>query len=366
MRIKILFFFFFAFLITNILYSQVFSLKVDTTDPANTPDMEFIKMYFKQDSISTKYWLNAEEGSLYYNHNHLIDWIWRSLPPKEILERYYVQVIELDQLHDSLSYFTVLITDNRKDKYAMYNIYKFYIVKNSKGTFLDNCLDYELHRFNKFDTKNISFYISPHYTIPKNELEITSKRLDSLYTHFNRARPEKPVRYFMCSRQEEMQILCNIVSWNGYVGGFSNMEDNYIVAFSDEPFYEHEFVHSVLGIGAPCFFLGEGIASLYGGLSNTTLLTESVAELKECYINNICNFTDLYNRKSYSEYNNNMTYAFAAIISRYIINNYGLDIFLEMYYDESITTKNFLEKLALYIDKAENEIIADIEEEILK
>lgn len=347
------------------LSSQVFSLKVDTTDATNTPDIEFIKMYFQQDTISTKYWLNAEEGTKYYNHNYLIDWIWRSLSPKEILERYYVQVIELGQLSDSLSYFTVLITDNRKDKYAMYNIYKFYIVRNAEGTFLDNCMDYELHRFNKYDTENISFYISPHYNIDEKELKKASHRLDSLYKYFKRTTPKEPVRYFMCSRQEEMQILCNIVSWNGYVGGFTNMEENYVVALLDDPFYDHEFVHVVLGIGAPCFFLGEGIASLYGGVSNATI-TESIAELKECYTSNVCNFTDLYNRKSYSQYNNNLTYAFAAVICRYIISNYGLDFFLQMYYDESITTKNFIKMLSLYTDKEEEKIKKEIITEILK
>lgn len=347
------------------LSSQVFSLKVDTTDAANTPDIEFIKKYFQQDTISTKYWLNAKAGAKYYNHNHLIDWIWRSLSPKEILDRYHVQVIELDQLNDSLSYFTVLITDNRKDKYAMYNIYKFYIVRNSEGAFIDNCMEYELHRFNRYDTENISFYISPRYNIAENELKKASQRVDSLYGYFKRTKPEEPFRYFVCATQEEMQILCNIVSWNGYVGGFTNMEEDYIVAHSNNPYFGHEFVHVVLGIGAPCFFLGEGIASLYGGFSKQTL-SEAIAELKECYINKVCNFTDLYNRKSYSEYNNNMTYAFAAVICRYIINNYGLDTFLEMYYDESITTENFLKKLSVYVDKKEMLIKREIEEEILE
>jgi predicted transport protein len=342
-------------------------LKIDTSNFEVKKRYNFIVDYMKQDTISKQMWHPKYKDTEYYNYNCFADWIWRALPPKKILEKFDVRLAELQMINDSLSYFKLEVSNNDTTNMAVFNTYKFYIVTVNGSYYLDNCMEYELYKFIKYETENIIYYVSPFFNKDKREFEKSSLKFDSLRILLKRPPLLQKVKYFMCANEEEMNLLSNIVVWDGGLGGFTNMEQKYIVGLTNNEFFKHEFVHAILGIGAPCFFLGEGVATLYGGLDAGKLtFTNGIAELKECYKTGICNFDTLYARKVYSMYNNNLTYTFAAVFCDWIIEEKGLDIFLELYYDPTITSTNFLKKVSNKFNISENKIKLIINKRIQK
>ncbi|MBW6484451.1 MAG: hypothetical protein K0B10_15520 [Vicingaceae bacterium] len=355
-----------AILLNFFSYSQTVSLKIDTIN--NSKNKEYISyiMSFMNDSIVDNpiFWHPKYNTITHKNFNYNIDWLWRTLPPKDIKTKFYTQIMELQHINDSLSYFKILISDNDSTLMSIYNIYKFYIIKKDEKKYIENCLPIEKNDlFNKIETKNITFYVSRFYNqIKEDEFKKASLYIDSLKQFFRINKPFIKFDYYMCNNEEEMNKLSNIVVWDGGVGGYTNFEQNFIVALTSTPIYAHEFIHILLGKGGSCFFLGEGVASLYGGLSFNTSFDEGKKILKECYINNICNYEDLCKRKSYNNYNNTETYTFAAIICSYIIDSYGIDFFLNLYYDSKINTNNFFNELSIKTGQTPQYIKSQIEQ----
>lgn len=351
----------------NVSAQVLVPLKIDTSKVDFKNRYNFVVEFMNQDTISKQMWHPKYKGIKFYNYNSFIDWIWRTLPPKKILERFHVRLAELQIISDSISYFKLEVSNNDTTNMAVFNTYKFYIVTVNGSFYLDNCMEYEYHKFINYETKNISYYVSPFFKIDKSELEKSSLKFDSLRISLKRPPLSQKLKYFMCANEEEMNLLSNIVIWDGGVGGFTNMEQKFVVGLTNNVFYKHEFVHAILGVGAPCFFLGEGIATLYGGLDGGKVpFTESIPELKECYNSGICNFDTLYARKVYSMYNNNLTYTFAAVFCDWIIEEIGYDAFLKLYYDPSITTNNFLKKVSDRLNISENKIKLIINKRIQK
>lgn len=335
-------------------------LKVDTSKIEIKELYLFVEKVMAQETITKELWNPKYRNAKYYNYNYFIDWIWRSLPPKTITDKFDVRLVELQIINDTLSYFKLEVSNNDTTNIAMFNIYKYYIVKQNDTLYLDNCKEYDSYIFNQIETENIIFHISPFINISKSDLETASKEFDLLQIELGYLSNRTKVEYYMCSNESEMNMLSNIVVWNGGVGGFTNMESKYVVAISNNPFYKHEFVHVILGKGAPCFFLGEGIASLIGGLNENTTYNEGLTELKDCFKSGRCNFDNLYERKVGNNYNMNPTYAFAAVFCKWLISEVGLNVFYEMYYDNSINTNNFLDKVIERTGKSENEARTEI------
>lgn len=345
-------------------YSQTVPLKIDTTNNLKNKEYVFFIKSFMNSSVidDSVYWHPKYNSLTHKNYNYNIDWLWRTLSPKEVKTKFYTQIMELQHINDSLSYFKLLISDNDSTHMSTYNIYKFYIIDVNGIKYIENCMPIEKNNlFDRIETENITFYISKFYDqINNEELKKASLYIDSLRTFFKVNSFFTKFDYYMCNNEEEMNILSNIIVWDGGVGGYTNFEGNFIVAINDNPIY-HELIHIVLGKGASCFFLGEGIASLYGGLSINTSFEEGKKTLKECYKNNICNYEDLCKRKSYNNYNSTETYTFAAIICSYIIDNYGMEFFMEMYYDPKINTSNFFEELSTKTQQTPQYIQSQIE-----
>ncbi len=194
-----------------------------------------------------------------------------------------------------------------------------------------------------------------------------SDQLESLYVQLKRPRLKKPIDYYLCSTEEELNNLSNIIIWNGGLGGYTNIPEGFIVAINNNPVYKHEFVHAILGSSANCFFLQEGIAVLYGGMDKGAKSYEKgIQELKSCYATGQCNFDNLYAREVKQQYSSSFTYTFAAAFCKYLIDNYGLDYFYKLYYNKEITTENFMEKVSETTGKSQAEIRNGVEKLILQ
>lgn len=339
----------------------VVPVKIDTSQARIKNLYLFISDYMKQDTISNALWHPKYRHEKTPDKN--IDWIWGQNSPKKIARKFNLELSELQRVNDTLSYFKISAKSKPdKENYSYTNVYKYYIVEKDGKYYLDNCKPYDSNRFRKLETKNIHFYLSPFYTIDKRKMEQASKTLAALYVKFKKPPLKKPIDYFMCATEEELNNLANIVIWDGGLGAFTNIPEGYVVAINDNPDYQHEFIHAILGKGANCFFLQEGIASLYGGMDKgKTSYAEGLKALRSYYQAGKCDFDKLYRREVGQQYSSSLTYTFAAVFCKYLIDNYGLDYFYGLYYDQKINSDNFLETLIRKTGKSKEEIKKEIE-----
>jgi hypothetical protein len=338
--------------------------KIDTSQVKTMKLCNFIRDYMNQDTISNKFWHPKYKTKEVFDYN--IDWIWSEYSPKKLSEKLNVEIVELQQINDSLSYFKLqMATKPSKDDDAFSNVYKYYIVEKAGKYFFDNCKEYDSKKFAYYKTKNIGFYTSHFYAIEKSKMDDASKAIDSLYLSMKVQVPRKTIDYFMCANEEELNNLANIVVWNGGLGGFTNIPEGYVVGINKNPVYKHEFIHAILGYGANCFFLQEGIATLFGG-SKEKSYQQGFLELNDCYKKGACNFDNLYAREVGGQFSSNLTYTFGAVFCQYLIDNYGFDFFYKLYYDKSITSENFLDKVSIATSKNKEKIKQEVEKLILR
>lgn len=341
-------------------------VKIDTSQNSTLRLYKFIDSYMLQDTISNQMWHPKYKNKEVYNYT--MDWLWSTKSPKEITKLFDLELAELQRVNDTLSYFKILAKSRPALLHEVFsNVYKYYIVEINGKYYLDNCQDYDSRRFKKYETKNINFYVSPFYDIDKKALNKASEELESLTIQLKKPKLRKPIDYYMCSNEEELNNLSNIIIWNGGLGGYTNIPEGFIVAINDNPVYKHEFVHAILGSSANCFFLQEGIAVLYGGMDKgKKSYKQGVDDLKLCYTTGKCNFDNLYAREVEQRYNSNLTYTFAGVFCKYLIDNYGLDYFYKLYYNKEITTENFLEKISEKTGKSQMELKRSVEKLILQ
>ncbi|WP_316842596.1 hypothetical protein [Pedobacter gandavensis] len=341
-------------------------VKIDTTQGKTLALYQFINSYMQQDTISNELWHPKYKGKAIYNYT--MDWIWGQYTPKKISKLYDLELSELQILNDSLAYFKLLTKSRPKEKQdTEVSVYKFYIVKIGDRYYLDNCKPYDDSRFKTYATKNIIFHYSPFYKPDQQRMNKASEQMEVLYSQLRRPHLPKPLDYYLCATEEELNNLSNIVIWTGGLGAFTNIPEGYVVAINDDPLYKHEFVHAILQSSANCFFMQEGIASLYGGMNKGKLSYEQgIRELKAGYLSGKCHFDNLYAREVKEQYNGSLTYTFAAAFCKYLIDQYGLDYFYKLYYNKEITTENFLQKVSASTGKTELEIKQGVEAVIFK
>lgn len=340
--------------------------KIDTTSQKTKDLCQFINIYMSQDTITNKLWHPKYKNRSFYDYN--MDWLWNRYSPKKYATKFDLELVELQSINDTLSYFKLLARSKPDKEGSTYtNVFKYYIVAKSGRYYLDNCKEYDSKLFVRYQTKNIHFYVSPFYMISKKAMDRASESLDSIRRVLKRPVLKKPVEYYMCSNEGELNNLANIMIWgNSGLTGFTNNVDGYIVGINNNPSYQHEFIHAVLGPGANCFFLQEGIATLYGGTDKgRTNYIKGIQELKTCYNSGNCNFDKLYAREVNGKYSSSLTYTFAAACCKYLIDHYGINFLYQLYYDKSITSDNFLEKVMLKTGKNREELKTGIEKEIL-
>lgn len=340
------------------------AFQVDTTLQKNKSLYEFINNYFKQTTVSNASWHPKYKNKTYYNYTN--DWIWRRFTPKQISDKFNLEMVELQDVNDTLSYFHLSAQSKPSvvtDSYT--NLYKFYLVKVKGKWYLDNCKDYDFKNFSRYPTKNIHFFVSPAYQLDVKGMIKASAEIDSLCRILDKPGLRKPIEYYMCAEEDELNKLANIISGRGNPTGYTNSEDGVVAGLNDNPSYKHEFVHTILGPGADCFFLQEGMAMLYGGGNKgQTSYQQGIANLRDCYNSGSCNFNNLYALKTDTKFSNILSYSFAAACCKFIIDDYGLDCLYELYYDKSVTTQNFLDKLGQKTGKNREELKASIEKQI--
>lgn len=344
------------------------AFKIDTTNQKINSLYHFINYYMNRDTIDKKCWNPKYNNTATYNYADYVDWIWRDKTPAWILKKYYVKLVELDTISSNLAYFKLLVFAKNDTTMWVSNyssVYKYYITKINGNYYLDNCKEYETKKYFAYNTKNIHFHCSPFLTNDTLEMKKASNKVDSLCFQLERKPLTSPIDYYMCSNESEMSMLCNIDIWDGRVGGITNMIDKIIICITNRVYYPHEFIHAILGYGANCNFLQEGIASYYGGLGQTLSYQDGLNELKECYHTGRCNFDNLCALKIYNLTNSNPKYAFAGAFCQYLIDTIGMKKFYELYYDKTITNQNFLEKVQQVTNKSKEEIKVEVEKIIL-
>jgi len=347
-------------LFMNIVYSQTVYDAIDTTDIEIAERIKFIRSYYNQETDYKEFWHPKYKNYNSCNFSELVDGISRNLSPKRIRDRFNTQITELQLLNDSLSYFKIFISD-KSDPHLVE--YKYYLVKLNGKYYLDNCKEYEKYRFNSYKTQYITFYTSPWIKADTIKMVEASNALSELYSKLTPDKPLQNITNFVCSSVEEMNILTNMTHYYGYVGGFAQMDDNFIVSHNGPYDYIHEFIHILLGNTAGgSFFLGEGVASYYGGLSYKTSYKEGLRYLKGCFAEKRCTFDLLLAKKIYNQRDNTPGYAFAALICDFIINNYGYSYFMSLYNNPEVTDANLLN-----IVSADNQItVEDVLNNLIK
>ena len=340
------------------------AFQVDTTLQKNKSLYEFVDSYFKQDAINNTYWHPKYKNKTYYNYT--TDWIWRRYSPKQIFNRFNLEMVDLQDVNDTLSYFNLSAQSKPSlvnDSYT--NLYKYYLVKVKGKWYLDNCKDYDFKNFNIYSTKNIRFFVSPTYALNVKGMNKASTEIDSLCRILDRPIVKKTIEYYMCAEEDELNNLANMLNGSGNPTGYTNSEDGIVAGLNENPSYKHEFIHAILGAGADCFFLQEGMAMLYGGGNKgQTSYQQGIANLRDCYNSRGCNFDNLYALKTNTKFSNILSYSFAAACCKYIIDDYGLDCLYELYYDKTVTTANFLEKLGKKTGKSREDLKLGIEKQI--
>jgi hypothetical protein len=334
------------FLLVPVIFLQAQKLNpvIDSTQSEIIPKIDFLKAYFS-DTVNVKsYWLPKYSTTEYYNYSQLVDALTRNFKPYQALKKFDVEITELQSINDTLSYFKYMISASY-DKHLVE--YKLYLVNRNGTFFIENCKDLEKDRFYHFETPNITFYISKWREIDTISLNRASYRLDSIAKFLIPGSSIPHIQSYLCETVEEMNIITNMTHYYGFVGGFTHIENRFIVSYKAPPDYIHEFVHVILppAAGMPNFFLGEGIASYLGGLSHHHSYQYGKEYLKDCFDSGRCTFDLLLARKIYNQYDNTPTYAFAAAICDYIITNYGYDYFFELYHNPDVNDTNVMDKI---------------------
>ncbi len=339
-------------------YAQTINMVIDSSDISIKEKITFIKDYFQQEQDAKKFWHPKYANSEKYNFSTLIDGITQFHTPKAMLDRFKVEITELQELNDSLSYFKFALSSD-KDPHIIE--YKHYLVKIGNQYYIDNCKDYEKHRFSHIKTPNISFYISPWFGFKEDDLNKASEKMDSLFQVLKPQKSMPHVENFLCASIEEMNCLTNMTHFYGYVGGFTHIEQNFIVAHNNAPLYLHEFIHVLLGAAAGnSFILGEGLASYLGGLSHHHSYQDGLDYLKQCFEEGRCTFDLLWERKIHNQRDNIPTYGFAAAFCDFIITNYGYDYLLDLYNDPAISDQNLIEKVCQDQKLTKEDIVAAV------
>ena len=169
----------------------------------------------------------------------------------------------------------------------------------------------------------------------------------------------------MCSSEEEMNNLSNIVCWFGGVQGYVNYENNTIIGITSNPSYLHEFVHILLGRGkSSSLFLVEGIASLYGGPGILISLEDGLRVVNEYLFKNPNDFQLLLEKKIQGAYNDVYSYTVGAIICKLLIQNFGIDGFMKFYNNPKINDGNLIEFIAVEMKISKKDVENKLKESI--
>lgn len=353
------------FLNSNCINAQVVPVKIDTSNNEIKERYDFINSFLKHDEIDRTYWHPKYLNKKYYNYANFIDYLWRVYTPKQITNKFYTKLLELELVNDSLSYFKLFVSDRKESNISMHNIYKFYIVKRNDSFYLDNTFCYDGFLFKSIKTKNIDFFVSPHFSINEDDFIEASFKIDSLKRLLNHGSFNKHITYYMCSSEEEMNNLSNIVCWFGGVQGYVNYENNTIIGITSNPSYLHEFVHILLGRGkSSSLFLVEGIASLYGGPGILISLEDGLRVVNEYLFKNPNDFQLLLEKKIQGAYNNVYSYTVGAIICKLLIQNFGIDGFMKFYNNPKINDGNLIEFIALEMKLSKKDVVNKLKESL--
>ena len=324
----------------NIAKAQTVYTTIDTTNFEMADRIKFIKTYYNQETDYKKFWHPKYKNYKSCNYSELVDGISRNFSPKRMRDNFDIEITEIQTLNDTLSYFKVLLSD-KSDPHILE--YKNYMVKIDGKYYLDNCKEYEKYKFNCFKTPYITFYTSPWIYADTTKMVEASNSLLMLHSKLTPDKPLRCIESFICSSVEEMNLITNMTHYYGYVGGCAQMDDNFIVSHRGSLDYTHEFIHLLLGPPAgSSFFLGEGVASYYGGLNYKTPYKEGLSYLKDCFAEARCTFDLLLAKKIYNQRDNTPGYAFAALLTDFIINNYGYSYFMSLYNNPEVTDETLL------------------------
>jgi len=131
--------------------------------------------------------------------------------------------------------------------------------------------------------------------------------------------------------------------------------------------HKHEFVHLILGKSrGQGFILGEGIPTLYGGISPLISYDDGKEQIREGYKNSRYDFEKLYRREVANARDNTPSYTTAAIVCEYIRSNFGIEKLIELYYDPNINDENLLGELSKLRKITEPNLVKEIEKIILE
>lgn len=72
-------------------------VKIDTTQRKNLALYQFLNTYMQQDTISKEMWHPKYKNKKVYNYT--MDWIWGAYTPKQITERFELELSELQNIN---------------------------------------------------------------------------------------------------------------------------------------------------------------------------------------------------------------------------------------------------------------------------
>jgi hypothetical protein len=305
--------------------------KVATDSIYNKPYIQFFKDYIRTADSNTEksFWISGLRNKTY---NYIPNFL--KIPSQSVKDK-NVSMIELYHFDSSLSYIKFAL-ENKKTPDAISTItLKYYIVKKDGKLYFDNCMNYEFNtKFSKLETKHINIYQSSTNKLEVNAFDNINLTLDSLMIYLKLKPLTKKIDYYICTSEEELNHMHNIISWDKKYNVFTNNNEVYTLRNQSAT---HEFANILLGTNTSnSSLLKNGIITHLSGIN-----PETKKSLKEYTKNSKDIFEEMLTPKP--SRSQNLDFAFSASVVKYIIDNYGMEYFLHLYNDKQVTNKSLFQ-----------------------
>ncbi|SFF82272.1 hypothetical protein [Pontibacter chinhatensis] len=329
--------------------------RVDTTKQEVKAVYELIGNYLnaQPDSLYHNPYWNKEEVDFYYGqHQEHFDQaaphLFFGLNSKQLFSYFKPTVLSIEPVGEKYVARILLATD-KLEPWMVTNkmnppfILRYYAAKDEAGDWkLENAWANELKKWKQQQTKWITFHFPPTFEFNQERAEKADAFVESFVRTLN-IPDAKPFDFYVMNSEEELGRLFNLDYWLAYQTGFARAKYNRIFSAHGAEDNLHEFVH-ILYHPVKNHFLGEGIATYFGGVDGHTPYQETLREVsRDIYRNHPeVTFKNLYDGSFRYAGNQSPRYVAGAVVYQLVHEKKGVKGFREV--EESDNTYESLIK----------------------
>ncbi|MCC9166950.1 hypothetical protein [Pontibacter harenae] len=369
----------FSFLFTFPAFCQVqpyLTARVDTTQQEVKAVYQLISNYFnsKPDSLYNNPYWNEEEKDFYFkqhkdNFDQAAYYLFFNMNAKHLFNFFKPTILSIEPVGEK--YVTrILLSADAVQQWMKNNkinppfILRYYAAKDKTGNWkLENTWSNELQKWKQHKTKWVTFHYPPSFEFNPATAKKANVFIDSVIATLQ-IKNAKPFDFYVMSSEEELGRLFNMDYWLAYNTGFTRKEYNRIFSAHGREDNLHEFVHALYH-PVKNYFLGEGIATYFGGVNGHTPYQQSLLEVSKDIAKNHpeVSFKDMYTNNFRYATNQNPRYVAGAVVYQMVYAKKGLKGIKKLEKSEN-TYESFIKNFADVMDLEESKVEAFLKDYI--